>query len=431
MAEVTSQLLNYNKNSQRGTASRAIRMKSPATNGNTFNANQQMIFRLPSNMNNAYLDGEHLYLKMEIENNDATAIALEGSCGAYGLISRVECLVSGSNVFTIDNYGELISIFGDIECSVAFKENRGKLLYGMAGLKHTGTSIAAGAKLSVCLPLHATIFQSIQHYIPLSSRDNIELRFTLNTAKKAVVSADELNTDSQLVINSPELVYYVIELNSEANNFVQQSVGGLYSLNAKDYRHTQLSMAATDTSAVHNLGFAVSSLESIFIIFTPTSSQNGGAFTSNSNRFYPNLSEINLLLNGEKIPQRVIKGSATDMAEFTAELALRERTLDTFFNESSINNDGTNSGKYVLGSAATGESDALTGNFVVVIDLEAMKGSNPNDLFSGYSTIGQVLQAEIKSSAPIGTACNVHYFANYTLNMSLDMNGSGTWNVAV
>ncbi len=71
------------------------------------------------------------------------------------------------------------------------------------------------------------------------------------------------------------------------------------------------------------------------------------------------------------------------------------------------------------------------GTFIGMIDTESMKPhADPDSLYSGLSTLGSVVPL-------VGTLNNgnapmtVLVFAQYTLALTLDMNGSQTWVVSI
>jgi len=418
--EATSKLLNYAMNSKRATASRSIRVKQPCVNGDEFNGTQQIIFRLPSNVRNTFLDGETVYLNMNVSVD--VNCNVEGSCGAYGFIDRIEILSSGQTLMSLDGYAELLSLFADLECSSQGKDNRYKLMCGLGSDRFTGTAIASANYSKFSLPLHLTLFQSMAHYLPLFSRDALEIRITLNSNDKAIVAA----AASVWTIWSPELVYYQVEVNDNAMTMINENCGGVYSLNCKDFRHTRFAVPATANGGgvVNTLGFSMSSLESMLVAVIPTAN-NVLSKPSNSNRttFLGNDGEFNLTLNGERIPSRLIKGSP---AETMAEIAIRERTLGTFYHPSSINGDANT---FNVNDGA-GSSSATTGSYFLCVDLESMRPQSSDEMYAGVSTVGGVLQSEIKAGVAI-PASYIHYFAQNTINLTLDMNGSQTWVVSV
>ena len=423
--EATSSLLDYTKNSRRATASKATRVKSPATNGNTFNAGQQIIFQLPSNVKNTFLDGESLFLRFPFTSTNAT-VKFEGSCGAYSLINKIEVLTDGQTIVSLDNYAELLSIFADLEAAADAKDNRLAIMHGMNSDRFAGKAVNAGS-YTFCLPLHLTMFMSAVHYIPLFSRSSLQIRITLNNANKAVICSGESIENDELSINLPEVCYRQIEVNNEAMQMINENCGGVYSLNVKDFRHIQYTVPASENVAnfTHTLGFSMSSLESLYVACISVPSQTNKALPSNSNR-QAVFNEFSLLLNGERIPSRQILGR--DPAELMTELCIAERSLGTFHYPSSINGEAST---FELTSVqATGDASATTGSNVMCVDLESMRPKDEGDMYAGISTIGQNLTAEWNTPGEI-LESNVHYYSCGTVNLELDMNSAQVWVVSV
>ena len=81
----------------------------------------------------------------------------------------------------------------------------------------------------------------------------------------------------------------------------------------------------------------------------------------------------------------------------------------------------------------TGADGDNCGSFLVQVDTESMR-SNQDDpgIYAGVSTIGSVLQAQLKYNAnnPSGTTI-LDFFGQYTSLLTLDMKGSQTFVLSV
>ena len=111
---------------------------------------------------------------------------------------------------------------------------------------------------------------------------------------------------------------YNVELSNEAMSMVNESVGGVYDIVVDDYRSASSQVASGDTTLNAVVGFAFSSLNRVFVAHRPQDTLSADTKCS-TNRARADLTEINLLKNGESIPQRPIKVSA-DASEVCAEL---------------------------------------------------------------------------------------------------------------
>ena len=135
---------------RRAVSSRGYRTLTPASNGSSFNGSQQILIDLPGNVQNTFFDFGSSYLKLRLTNNDAAAIKLEGGCGIYGMIKKVEITTGGNVISTIDEYGALVDKFLTSDAAQQFKINTGGVLAGTASGKFTGTTLAAGASRTFC-----------------------------------------------------------------------------------------------------------------------------------------------------------------------------------------------------------------------------------------------------------------------------------------
>ena len=266
--------------------------------------------------------------------------------------------------------------------------------------------------------------ENSKKYIPLFSRDNITIKIQLETSLLGTIGAA---TDAEVAINTPELIYNVVELDAQAFGAVAGSVDDKFEIVADDYRHTSATATAgASQTIVANLGFAFSSLNRIIISQRNQANLTAGKIAI-GNRSRRDLEEVQLLLNGESIPSRPIR--ITDQAsEALAELLVADRALVSTDHDSRINR-----GAGFSAQDPTGADTANCGNFLVQIDTESMRSNNDDPgIYSGISTIGAVLQAQLKygSSAPSG-ATTIDFFAQYTSLLTLDMKGSQTFVLSV
>ena len=437
MAEVASNLLNYTPENtrRRAVSSRGYRTLTPASNGSSFTASQTINIDLPGNVQNTFFDFGSSYLKLRLTNNDGAALKLEGGCGIYGMIKKIEIVTGGNVISTIDEYGVLVDKFLSSDAANQFKNNTGAVLAGTNGAgPQTGTSIGAAASRSFAIPLVLTPLFNLNRYCPAFSRDQIRIRITLNSAVAGLMSAAAADpTDAQIVIDNVEFNCYMVELSNSAMNMVNESVNGMYNLVVDDYRHAAATLANGSTTLNAVLGFSFSSLNRVIVIHRPQDTINARAPPSIGNRGTARLQEINVLVNGEQYPQRPIKelgtastdGNGSGGSEALAEALVAERSMGYFGHDSST---GTPV-QFAL-SNGDGTSNAKTGSYFVSVDLEAMRSEDSDKLFSGVDSLGAVVSVNSKyNTAP--EAFRVDCYAEYTMSMMLDMNGTGTFSVAL
>lgn len=434
-AEAMTHLLAFGRKKLRAMSSRSYRVVSPSTNTSSAPLNSVVEFRVPGNQMAAFLDNNSCYFKFNVKNNDAGEnFTFEGKAGAYGLIKKMEILTAGQTIDTIDEYGVLFSAMADTDSSTLYAENNGKILYGAdSGAKAGNTAglnvVAANGERVVCLPLVLNSLANSRKYIPLFSRDAITIRLTLNDITNAGISTAtpaDLITNTQIVLDQPELVYNVVELSADAFQAVSASVDNVFQIVSDSYRHTSANVTdAVSQTLVANLGFAFSSLNRVIIC----QRENANIVVDKpalGNRCVRGLEQVNLLLNGASIPERPIKIGAS-CATALAETLVADRSLVAYDSISRLGD-----GAAYNAQTPTGATDLTTGSFVLQIDTESMRSeSDDPGIYAGVSTIGSVLQAQLEYGAANGVACKIDFFAQYTQLLTLDMNASQTFIASV
>lgn len=440
MAEVASERLNYLSKKQRAVSSRASRQIIPCSNGVTFNAGQTARIDLAGNQMATYLDMQDSYLKFTLNNGDGDAIQLES---AYALIDRLEILCDGATVSSIAQYGACVHSYLDSEVGVDWKEGLGR---GLAGTHFDAdylTSIDGSGSKTFCIPLVLTPVFQANKYWPMMGRSSLSIRITWASAAKGTIGGA---TDAEITINPCEFIGSFVRLSAEANAMVMANTQGRFEIITSDIRTAEGNLVAGDTVLNVNCGFSFSSLDRVS--FGIYGKLNTAGTTSVGNRAAATLQEFSLSVNGEEHPRRRIQVSESNVAETFAEIAVGHRSLSDFNHQSSLApyhriaaSTGAlptfNARFYVdnpTGAAATtdeGDFEANTGKALFMIDTESMKPhTDPDALYSGLSTLGSVVQlVGTLTSAPAGMSILV--FAQYTLAMTLDMNGSQTWVVSI
>ena len=439
MAEVASERLNYLSKKQRAVSSRASRQIIPCSNGVTFSAGQTARIDLAGNQSATYWDASNSYLKMTVNNGAGTAILLES---AYALIETLEVLCDGQVVSSIRNYGACVHAFLDSEVGEGWKQNVGRALIGSAYDYDALTTIAANSSKTFCVPAFPlTPFWNSSKYIPMMGRSTISYRITWASAAKGTIGAA---TDLNITFNPVEMIVSYIRLSSEANAMVMANTGGRFELICSDVRTAESNVVTGDSVLNVNCGFSFSSLDRVKFAFFP--SLNTPANVSVSNRGTSGLTDVALSINGEEHPRKRIELSATNVAEPVAEIMIGHRSLADFNHQSDLNpyavtaSSGTANPTFAnryyvanpTGAAGgTGDYEGNRGVFLGVIDTEAMKPhADPDALYSGLSTLGSVVQL-VGNMTTATAPSTVLVFAQYTLALTLDMNGSQTWVVSI
>lgn len=441
MSEVASERLNYLSKKQRAVSSRASRHIIPCSNGVTFTAGQTARIDLAGNQMATYWDASNSYLKFTVTNSDTAPILVESG---YSLIDSLEVLCDGQVVSSIREYGACVHAFLDSEVGGGWKDNVGRALAGTSFDYDELEKIANGSSRVFCLPLPLQPFFNSSRYIPMMGRSTISFRITWASAAKGTVGSA---TDAQITINPCELIVSYIRLSAEANAMVIANTQGRFELICSDVRTATGNVVSGDSSLNLNCGFSFSSLDRIMFGFYPT--LNSAATVSVGNRASCDLQNFALSVNGEEYPRKRIEVSASNVAEPIAEIMIGHRSLADFDHQSSLNPFQVTTGSstslpsyaaryYVsnpTGAVTTpgtgGDFEGNRGVFLASIDTESMKPhADPDALYSGLSTLGSVVQlvGDINTAPGNMTAL---VFAQYTLALTLDLNGSQTWVVSI
>jgi len=442
-AEVTSSMLNFSDVKLKASSCQSYRVKIPSSNGTSFFANQTIDIDLPSNQANSYMDFGSSYLSLQLTNNDATSIRLNGQ-GIYSLIKRIECVTGSQTVFSCDNYNQLVDMLMDQDASPDYKENTGRILMGTSPDKYLGFELDPTQTKQFCFPLVGNILYNTNKYIPLFSAEKLRLKITLDNPNIAVNGQDDLLVDSDLLVSNVEFVSYIVQVDSEVQQQIDLMTGGKYTIVGDNYAHTGGTMSAGATSANVVTGFSYGSLNRVLIAMNPLVSRVGGrcSFTRTQN----SLTSASLMINGQKTPQREIKdlGASAEEnlggAEALAEALVADKSLSSFSHQTSFSTsyatvDILNAFTRKGVNADSNNDDSDIGTYMVSIDTERVRpgASDADKIYAGINTIGATVQVAIESAGADAGGVNIDCFANYTTRFTLDASaeGSRVWEVQV
>lgn len=479
-----SERLNYLSKKQRAVSSRHSRLIINANNGNLFYPGEISNIQIPGNQAATYMDFQNSYLRFTIYNNDDTTVSL---ASGYDLIERLEILADGQTISNIDQYGAVVDQYMTTEVGSNWKNRFGRATTGTCenpfaptnslsvseseaqgatftvtqaeftagnaitknivksgGYAITGSvsnadgqpavAIASGETLTLCLPLVLTPFFSVNKYIPLVGRSNIQIRITWARAPKAFFASTTGLTDSQIQYTPVDFITSTVRLSADANAMVMANTGGRFELVASDIRTARTNSKGSESGIAVNCGFSFSSLDRISFSFYPHLSGSDGTLDQKfclKNKYCGRLKNYALAVNGEEYPRKRIDLSATNVSEALSEVGIAHRSLADFNHQSSIRSD--NYYKVTSSAPPDGSTYDLIGDFVGMIDTEAMQPHTGDSLYSGLSTLGSVVQlvGEIDTNANDTAQTDLLVFAQYTMALTLDMNGTQTWVVSI
>lgn len=446
--DAMSESLNYPMQKRRAVASRSYRVKISPSNGQNFTAGQTVNIDMPSNLQ-AYCNWNQCYLKFK-----TTAVTNPGTldrCGAAGFINRVQCMTAGAQIFDLPNWNVLMTILMDGDSSPAYKGGVGNVLLGTNGGFQAGEDLEAGTARTFCIPfvLHPFGMSTPHRLQPLFSSSPVQFRITLESIANSLYNSGSAPT--ALNFTEVELVCVFTELSPGAQAQVDQMSGGVYNILASSYQNVGTTMGA-DSAVTANLGISVSSLERIIVCHRPTGTINDSTKFSLGNRAKNGLQQYSIFINGEQYPARpvVVENKG---AEALAEFLLSDHSLVNFDKQSSFNvavksnasysGNGTDAGgaiagvlePYVIDAPAGDEvgginTDSTIGSFITAVELETgLSDGRSQRLYSGVSTISSTVNYRgVYSGA---AACQIDFFAMYTILISLNTRGTNVWSVSV
>ena len=423
--EAASQRLNYMDKKSRAISSRASRTILAPSGASISGPGGVTTITIPGNQVATFMDWQNSYLRFTVKNNSTDKkITLES---AWALIATLEILADGQTVSAIQNYGAAVHQYLKSEVGYDWSLGLGK---GLAGIEQDIPFGASSSRtLSIPLPLNA--LWGCNKYIPLGGRSSLQVRITWQEAATAYVSESTLQ---EAVVYGPiDFIASTIRLSSEANALVNANCGGRYELITSDTRcATGLHNVGSSTSMSTNCGFSFSSLNRVSFSFYPTY-RGSPLVRSVGNLGCGGLKNVSLAINGEEYPRKRVEVSGTNISESMAELCIAHRSLADFNHNSQLSESSyylTNPLGTLVGKPLQPDNDT-TGSFVGMLDTESMLPHGDN-LYSGLSTLGSVVQLVgdtlVTANAPEN---QVLIFADYTMAMTLDMNGTQTWVVSI
>jgi hypothetical protein len=347
--------------------------------------------------------------------------------GIHNLIQKVEILSSSSTISVIENYNELVNIFLDSEASAAYKLSLGNAQFGMAGDDDIdgGDSLITATEQEIktsvyCLPLILTPLWSSSKYLPCFHQDNVTIRLTLDTfANSFTAGAAVTEANSAVTINPVSMVCNVVTLDPAAQNMIDQSNGGVYTMILDDWRSSRGGAIQTTQRLINqNLGFSHQSLSRVIFAFYLT---KGKATDGNGARPNRHVSEYSFQMNGRSYPAQKIKASSSatkvNISEPVAEIRASTRQSGDFGQPNDI-------------TGAQFLADGAGGRAFYEIDLESLR-SESDSIYSGLYTVGATTSLEVSMDADGAAITQLSVWGQDQGALTLDTNTTNTFTYSV
>lgn len=423
--------------------SRTYKTVISSRNSTQFNCNQKIEFALPQS-EASYLDLSNVSIKFNLKAvaGAGTSNGAHLDFSVFSTISRVVCSCGGQVLSDISGFGPLMTTLVQAGCSSESLQTSGVSMIGAAGvpdLPLKGKNINLTGSYFV-VPMTLGLFSS-KKQLPLDTSSPVVVTVYLASLDDAIFCpSNDNNKPGNLLFSEVELHGYVVQLNSEAQLFLDQTLGEMsYNFNITDVANMQTSAGAGATSTV--LPFRYSSLKSIMQICRVSSISDSGEF-SVSGRAKNNIEEYYLDVGGDIIPSRHIKLANGDMGE-----AMQENFVALYGNgdlshQGSLNHahvatfatpaTGANASPvftvldaFQLDNSALATAHTYTlgthspGTFFAAISLESYKPASDSDsLMCGLNTIGSQISWNNKgTSIAAGT---YDYYGFFDSVISLD-----------
>jgi hypothetical protein len=210
----------------------------------------------------------------------------------------------------------------------------------------------------------------------------------LDTFDNAFISGTaSTEVSSGFKVNPVSMVCNVVTLDPSAQNMIDQSNGGVYTMIVDDFRSSRGGSITTDQRLINqNLGFSHQSLSRVIFGFYLA---NGKALDGHGSRPNRHVSEYAFQMNGRNYPAQKIKASSTalevNISEPVAEIRASTRQSGDFGQPNDI------TGSQFI-------ADGALGRAFYEIDLESLR-SESDSIYSGLYTVGATTSLEVSMNA--------------------------------
>jgi len=403
----------------------------------SFNQGSDIRIKLPANELASYADfAGRAYLQLTI--SPATGNLTLNREGILGVFQSLLIQTSSQTICDINDFSNLVATLKDLQSDSLHKGNIGALTTGESP-SNIGVTLGAGGSFTFSIPIPVNPLSTSNNYIPLFSREEIELVFTLGS----VNSYGYWSQAGTALITNVEMVLDVIKLDPQSQAMVDTACGGVYNMNCVGVNTSRKTLSAGTSNFETTVDSNVNFLDKILVTYRRASAQDvAGAYQSA--RVNPSLSSLQLSINSKNYPQNAVRGAVGNTSEFLSE------TLSTF---NMLGHNNAPCSLNALGSVTTvetagrpadspynfteGTSGVATtadgsdsGSFVVGLNLSALN-EDTDALFSGVSTVGASVILKSAHATALANSVIQDVYCMYNQKMILDMNADQTFMVVV
>jgi len=421
-----------------------------------------LVFDLPYNLQNTYLDNaENLSLQTDItlnsiftESNTNFTLTFD-KCGCHSIIESYRITCGGVNYSNLPNYAGLSCVMRELDMDNFSAGNEGMLLTGttqnMCGVFLRYSQDGSGpinpqfTTLSVKLPLNFSFFANCRQNFPLFGFAPLRIEITLNAACRVGAYnftgvAQHPITNSLISYTNTKLVGYNIELSQSAQNMVEQSNGGIYTINSYNWANYSQIIDSNLTTISSIIPTHVSSLVRILTtirdsgkIATLNSNTiaNGGSFANG--HFINPVTEYYYDIDGQQFPEMGIKIKGQGAVAFKG-LLLADDALNIQDSTSCILSYGEpsidhifdiNAFTYSFGASGSPyDVDGDIGSFISGYNFESSNTHHSHSMNDGISTRGSIVQYNANCNA-LTRSVVVDHYCQYNVILTMNIKAGG------
>jgi len=411
---------------------------APINGGASFSPSTQIIFMIPGGRRNTFLDTTQTYLKLTIQNNDATNAFILDRCGAC-VISRLDVFGNDGSILleTIQNYNILYNYILDFQTNIASSFGLSSMLgTGVTATnvvtERQGNTVPASGRMTVCIPIISGVVGTLaDKCLPLGKlASDVRLEFTLDSVANSVVYAAQAAVTGWTII-SAEIEAQIIELSDEAQSMVNSTISPespIY-LHGSSFRsYIGNISSAGQFSILISARFA--SLKTLIILPRRSTEISIANSYSAASRVNPNISSYWFRIGSSIVPQKAVDlyntsttgGYAQAFAEVMKSwhgLNHCEYGTSLSFSQYNIAETAVAADTVVVGATA---ATSFQNAFAIAQELESF-AQRSDVIISGLNTNSSTVFFEGNVSAAPNAAYTINMYAAYDHILVIEPNG--------
>lgn len=416
--------------------------------GQTANAGDSFTIRLGGLQKNMYLATADSFLKFKLQNRHGSNHYFVSRAGVGTMFRSIIVQQAGATLSNYSEYGIKRTLDHYKTASTDFIKGDGNTLIGTEDVD-TGIEIryygGAGGGRMFCDPLknYGSLFNCPNSkYIPLFSKDSIDITFELGDASyagywNAQNSTEVLSISNQdLKLIDIELVMSVVQLSPEVTQAHAKLHNGMYVFETSSYGLNQFSFSDYSIKNL-NLGLGYTNLESIDFCFLPQTDSSGvTVFDKTSNDMRSTFINCGLSKYGFLVDGSLVESTRMVYSSIPETLAMGLIKKGGFDNIKG-NPYSSHTAQELVSIVAQPSHQfnglqAVNGAWVGSLDLCVYKNGKQNIMCSGRNVLSASTQLQLEfddnvlASSSTGFAgqqrVNCAVFSNYRQMIVLDMN---------